>query len=69
MINSARQVLLRALRDTGAARVAHGNVEVDLPDTSAQERVLTRLEQADPADPARNLVAELEHPTLFDLDD
>lgn len=42
-------------------------LEIDLPSAETKDKVINRLDQADPADPARNLeAATREHPRLFD---
>lgn len=67
---AAVRLLDRALRPTERARRDNQRVEVDLPTTDVQASVIERLEQADPADPAKSIEAALlEEPTLFEADE
>lgn len=64
---AAAKVIERALRPTGMARLENDRLDLDLPTVEAQERVIDRLERADPSDPAKTITAALvEPPTLFD---
>ncbi len=65
---AAAKIVERALRSHVQVRRHGGDrLEIDLPSKEITDKAIRRLEQADPADPKKNLeAATQEHPTLFD---
>ena len=65
---TAAKIVERALKSHVEVRRHGGDLlDIDLPSDEIQDKAIKRLEQADPADPAKNLeAATREHPSLFD---
>ena len=66
---AAAKIVERALKKSHVEIRRYGGdrLEIDLPSAETKDKAIKRLEQADPADPARNLhAATREHPRLFD---
>ena len=65
---AAAKIVERALKSHVEIRRHGGDrLEIDLPSAETKDKAIKRLDQADPADPKRNLeAATREHPTLFD---
>jgi len=63
----AAKILERALKPVVAVKRRGDLLELQLPDDDMRKSSIDRLEQADPADPAKNLEAPTEDPPrLFD---
>ena len=64
----AAKIIERILKPVVTVKRRAGSLELDLWDDEMRESIIRRLEEADPANPAKNLeAATREHLTLFDL--
>ena len=65
---TAIDIVQRAIKShVDVRRESAHRLEIDLSSAETKDKAINRLDQADPADPARNLEAAIrEHPRLFD---
>jgi hypothetical protein len=61
------KILFNTLHSTGFVLSSGSPLQLDLPDETSKETILTRIMTADPSNPSKNLEAALSRPpSLFD---